>query len=648
MAKPTLDVITIGRVSVDLYGQQVGGRLEDMASFAKYVGGCPANIAIGGARLGLKTALLSRVGDEQMGRYVREQLQREGVDVSGLGTDPRRLTALAILGIRDSASFPLLFYRENCADMGLVEADVGEAFIASARAIVVTGTHFTTPAVAAASRRAMTIARRHGRQVVLDIDYRPVLWGLTGHSEGENRFVDSAKVTARLQAIVADCDVVVGTEDEIHIAGGSTDTLAALARLREATKAIIVMKRGPEGCVAFDGPIPKRIEDGLVVPGYPVEVYNVLGAGDGFMSGFLRGHLRGESLAESCRYANACGALVVSRHGCSPASPTWPELRRFLDRGSPHRALRHDLDLEHIHWATTRRGDWPEICALAFDHRPQFDSLAERHGQPPERIAAFKALVYRAARQVAGGDPAFGILVDDRYGQGVLDQAGDGKHWVARPIEQAAATPLAFLGGPDVGLSLREWPVTQTVKCLIYWQPDDPPAIAEAQGRQLEILAQACRDTGHELLLELIANRKRPGDGAATVEMMRRVYALGVRPDWWKLAAPDEESGWKPIERTIRAADPYCRGVLLLGFDAPIAKLGAAFAAAARQPICKGFAVGRSIFGKPAEDWLAGRIDDAAAVRRMASAYRRLIDIWRAARSAAAEASGSGLRKRIG
>ncbi len=648
MAKPLLDAITIGRVSVDLYGQQVGGRLEDMASFAKYVGGCPANIAIGGARLGLKMALLSRVGDEQMGRFVREQLIREGVEVSGLATDPRRLTALAILGIRDSVSFPLLFYRENCADMGLVEADIDEAFIASSRAVVATGTHFTTPAVAAASRRAMTLAKRHGRQVVLDIDYRPVLWGLAGHGEGENRFVDSAKVTARLQGIVPDCDVVVGTEDEIHIAGGSTDIQAALASLREATRAIIVLKRGPEGCVVFDGAIPKRIEDGLVVPGFPVEVYNVLGAGDGFMSGFLRGYLRGESLAESCRYANACGALVVSRHGCSPASPTWPELRRFLDRGSPHLALRHDRDLEHVHWATTRRGSWPEICALAFDHRPQFDALAERHHQPPEKIAAFKSLVYRAASQVAGGDPAFGILVDDRYGQGVLDQAGDGKHWVARPIEQAAATPLAFLGGPDVGLTLREWPVTQTVKCLIYWQPDDPPAIAEIQSRQLTILAQACRDTGHELLLELIANRKRPGDGPATLEMMRRVYAMGIRPDWWKLAAPEAESDWKPIERTIRSADPYCRGVLLLGFDAPIAKLAAAFDSAAAQPICKGFAVGRSIFAKPAEDWLSGRIDDAAAVRRMASAYRRLIEAWRAARGAAAEANGAGLRKRIG
>src|SRR5512143_674267 len=179
--EPALDVVTIGRVSVDLYGQQVGGRLEDMASFAKYVGGCPANISVGCARLGLKSALVSRVGDEHMGRFVREQLQREGVETRGLITDPARLTALVILGIRDRETFPLIFYRENCADMALGEADIDEDLIASAKAVVVTGTHFTTPSVAAASRRAMTLARQHGAKVVLDIDYRPVLWGLTGH-----------------------------------------------------------------------------------------------------------------------------------------------------------------------------------------------------------------------------------------------------------------------------------------------------------------------------------------------------------------------------------------------------------------------------------------------------------------------------------
>src|SRR5262245_34249427 len=123
-----LDVITIGRSSVDLYGQQIGGRLEDMGTFAKSVGGCPTNIAIGGARLGLKTAVITRVGDEAMGRFIREQLAREGVDITGVVTDPRRLTALVILGVRDQTTFPLIFYREDCADAALGEEDIDETF----------------------------------------------------------------------------------------------------------------------------------------------------------------------------------------------------------------------------------------------------------------------------------------------------------------------------------------------------------------------------------------------------------------------------------------------------------------------------------------------------------------------------------------
>src|SRR5579863_8904952 len=116
---PRLDVITIGRSSVDLYGVQVGGRLEDMATFSKAVGGCPTNIAIGTARLGLRSGLITRVGDEHMGRFIREQCAREGVDVTGIKTDPARLTSLVLLGIRDDKTFPLIFYRENCADSAL-------------------------------------------------------------------------------------------------------------------------------------------------------------------------------------------------------------------------------------------------------------------------------------------------------------------------------------------------------------------------------------------------------------------------------------------------------------------------------------------------------------------------------------------------
>src|SRR5919109_922934 len=161
----TLDVICIGRSSVDLYGQQVGGRLEDMASFAKYVGGCPTNIAVGTARLGLRSALITRVGDEHMGRFIREQCAREGVDVRGVVTDPQRLTALVILGIRDKDTFPLIFYRENCADAALTEDDIDEDFIAQAGAVVVTGTHFSRPNLDAASRKAIRLAKANGARV---------------------------------------------------------------------------------------------------------------------------------------------------------------------------------------------------------------------------------------------------------------------------------------------------------------------------------------------------------------------------------------------------------------------------------------------------------------------------------------------------
>ncbi|MBN9009371.1 MAG: 5-dehydro-2-deoxygluconokinase, partial [Rhizobiales bacterium] len=288
-----LDVVTIGRSSVDLYGKQIGTRLEDLASFTKAVGGCPTNIAIGSARLGLKAAVITGVGDEQMGRFIREQLAREGVSTAGVKVDPKRLTALVLLSVENDTSFPLIFYRENCADMALEEGDISEALILSAKAVLVTGTHFSKPNTEAAQRKAMRIARAAGRRVAFDIDYRPNLWGLAGHAAGEERYIASDTVSARLQTVLPECDLIIGTEEEIRIAGGKEDTLEALRRVRELSAATIVLKRGPMGCVVYEGAMPARIEDGIIGKGFPVEVYNVLGAGDAFMSGFLRGWLGG-------------------------------------------------------------------------------------------------------------------------------------------------------------------------------------------------------------------------------------------------------------------------------------------------------------------------------------------------------------------
>jgi 5-dehydro-2-deoxygluconokinase len=634
MAEPvggrSLDLITVGRSSVDLYGEQVGGRLEDMGSFAKYVGGSPTNTAVGAARLGLRAGLLTRVGDDHFGRFIREELARCGVDVRGVIPDPARLTALAVLGIRDERRFPLLFYRENCADMALCEADVDPAFIGRAGAVLINGTHLSQPGVRAASRKAAELARLAGGRVVFDIDYRPVLWGLTPPEAGENRYVPSPAVTARLQEVAPLCDLIVGTEEEFHILGGSTDTVSALRAVRALTPAVLVCKRGAAGCVAFEGPIPK-LGGGVESPGFPVEVLNILGAGDAFMSGFLRGWLRGLPVETCCRYANACGAIVVSRHGCAPAMPTWTELSAFLEGRWPHR-LRESEELEHIHWATTRTPRPAELLVLAMDHRGPLEALAAELDAPESALEDFKALAIDAVDRVADGDPRYGILLDGQFGRKALERAADHPYWLGRPIEQSGSRPLLFDGAADVGSTLRSWPQNQVVKCLVRYHPDDPPALQQQQERQLRRLFSACRETRHELLLEVIASPYGRIERDTTARVLERVYDLGIRPDWWKLEPSEQPEAWAAIEETIQRRDPLCRGVLVLGLAAAAESLAAAFQAAAPFALVRGFAVGRTIFAEPARRRLAGEIGDTEAVAALARNLQGVVAAWRRAR----------------
>ncbi|MDH3660874.1 MAG: 5-dehydro-2-deoxygluconokinase, partial [Alphaproteobacteria bacterium] len=454
-----LDVITIGRSSVDLYGAQVGGRLEDMASFRKYIGGSPTNMAAGMARLGMASAVITRVGDEHMGRFIREQLEREGVDTRGVITDPERLTALVLLGIRDDEQFPLIFYRENCADMALSVDDIDPALIAEARAVVVTGTHLSHPHTKAAALKALGLARENGARTGLDIDFRPNLWGLSGHDDGENRFIASEDVTRALQETLPLFDLIVGTEEEFFIAGGATDLGEALGAVRAISDATLVAKRGPMGAVAFTGDIPEDLEDGVTGEGFPIEVFNVLGAGDGFMAGLLKGWMADEDWSTSLKYANACGALAVSRHGCAPAYPSWQELEFFFKRGVVMPALRKDVELEHVHWATNRRGDWPVMRVFAFDHRAQFEKMADEAGAPRERIGAFKSLCLDAALDVADGRPGYGILCDERLGRKALHRAAGSGLWIGRPVEKPGSRPLRLEIGQDFGSALAEWPL---------------------------------------------------------------------------------------------------------------------------------------------------------------------------------------------
>lgn len=636
MAK-SLDLITIGRASVDLYGAQIGGRLEDMASFHKYIGGSPTNIAAGTARLGLRSGLITRVGDEHMGRFIRETLAAEGVDTRGVVTDPERLTALVILGIRDRERFPLIFYRENCADMALCEDDIDPGLIAEARAVVATGTHLSHKRTEAAVLKALRLARESGARTGLDIDYRPNLWGLAGHAAGEERFIESAEVTAKLQSTLHLFDLIVGTEEEFHIAGGTTDTIAALRAVRAVSDATLVAKRGPMGAAAFTGAIPDSLEDGERGLGFPIEVFNVLGAGDGFMSGLLKGWLTGEDWPASLEYANACGAFAVSRHGCTPAYPSWDELKFFLDRGITTPALRHDAALEQIHWATNRLHDWPEMRVFAFDHRMQLEAVADELGQPRERIGAFKALCLEAALKVAAGRPGYGLLCDGRLGRDALHAAAGSGLWIGRPVELPGSRPLRLEAEiePDFGSALAEWPLEHVVKVLAFYHPGDPPEMKAEQEATVLRLARAARANRLEFLLEIIPSKVAPVTDTTAAEIIQRFYDIGVHPDWWKLEPMRSDAGWAAACAAIKANDPYTRGIVVLGLEAPEGELAASFAVAARHDLVRGFAVGRTIFADAARAWLGGAITDAEAVADMAGKYGRLCRIWDEARARA-------------
>ncbi len=623
-----LDVITMGRCSVDLYGQQIGSRLEDVASFAKSVGGSPTNIAIGTSRLGLKSGLITRVGDEQMGRFVVEQLQREDVSTTGITIDSQRLTALVLLSVENDKTFPLIFYRDNCADSALDESDVDEQYVLSAHALLVTGTHFAKANSDGAQRKAMAIAKKNGRKIIIDIDYRPNLWGLAGHAAGDERYIKSDKVTVHLQSILADCDLIVGTEEEVHIAGGSEDTLQALRNIRSISNGVIVLKRGPMGCVVYPSAIPTSLEEGIIGQGFPIEVYNVLGAGDAFLSGFLRGWLKGETFQICATWANACGAFAVSRLLCSPEYLTWVELQYFLQHGSAHQALRLDETLNHIHWATTRRKQPDQILSFAIDHRKHFEDMADRLGVSRDKIAPFKRLAITAIGKVSGGKPGFGTLLDDTYGREAMFDAAKLNLWIGRPLEEPGSRPLRFEFTQDVGARLVDWPVTHTIKCLAFYHPADPAALRAEQSQKLRTLYEAARKVGRELLVEIIASKHGPLDEYTVAMAMAELYGLGIKPDWWKLEPQSTPAAWDEIAKVIDAHDPFCRGIVLLGLEAPEAELEKGFRAVVGKKYVKGFAVGRTIFNEAAQQWLAGSIDDDRAVGMMADKFAKLVHMW--------------------
>jgi 5-dehydro-2-deoxygluconokinase len=310
---PSYDVLAMGRSSIDLYAHEIGVPITAVTSFDAYVGGCPTNISVGTRRLGLRSALLTAVGDDQIGEFVVSFLEREGVDTQFIATKAGRRTSAVVLTIQPPDRFPLTFYREGCADRELTREDVARAPIPESALVVLTGTGLSHEPGRAATLFAADRAAASGADVLVDLDYRADQWGARSEYSG---------LVSRLLARAA---IVVGTEEEVTAAADHDDLAVAVARLLDAADGPLIVKRGARGASIY-----RRDEEPRDVAPFPVDVLNVLGAGDAFASGLITGLRRGWPLERAVRLGNATGAIVVTRHGCANFMPTWVEVEAFV------------------------------------------------------------------------------------------------------------------------------------------------------------------------------------------------------------------------------------------------------------------------------------------------------------------------------
>jgi 5-dehydro-2-deoxygluconokinase len=330
------DSLHMGRSSIDLYSNDVGSPFEKITNFAAYVGGSPANISVGGRRLGLDTCLLTAFGEDPVGDFLLDFLNNEGVETQYCPRKAGKRSSAVILGIEPPDKFPLVYYRDNCADIALTIDDVLAAPVADARVFQFAGTNLSREPSRSATFFAAELARKHGVEVVFDIDFRPDQWH------------DPRAFGVMARAIMPLVDIVIGTEDEINAAmlmdpGQISLTHSQVSDTKvggDVGKGIAwIMGLGPKALLQKLGAeglrVHARREDGGIehidCPGFPVEVHNILGAGDAFAAGFLFGYCRDMGWYKSGRIATACGAIVVTKHGCANFMPTYNEMMQFVE-----------------------------------------------------------------------------------------------------------------------------------------------------------------------------------------------------------------------------------------------------------------------------------------------------------------------------
>ena len=332
MQEKEFDLITFGRSSIDLYSQNIGADFIDIKGFDAFVGGSPLNIAVGASRLGAKVSLLTGVGNDKIGDFIINFLIKQKVNTDSIAKIEGARSSAVVLGIEPPDRFPLVFYRDNAADSQVTIDHVIAANIAKYQILEISATALNIEPSRSAVFYAVEQAVENNVEVILDIDFRADQWK------------DVRSFGLMVRALLPKVTIAIGTEEEILAATLQSadqveithqqisapeikgDIEASIQKILKLGPEILIVKRGSKGATIYykDG----RVQD---VPGFPVKILNVLGAGDAFASGFIFGYLKGWDIYKACRLGNASGAWVVQRSGCANDMPYYDEVIKFAD-----------------------------------------------------------------------------------------------------------------------------------------------------------------------------------------------------------------------------------------------------------------------------------------------------------------------------
>ena len=345
-------VACVGRIVLDIYGNQLGNLIHDMHSYSSYIGGSSANIAVGLSRLNVKTTFISKVGDDNVGGFLRKRLIQEKVNVTQLKKDKLKQTGLCILSIYKPDSHPRDIFAQDSASFNHQIEDIDTKKLNNLKIIVINGSHFAKKNTRSVCEKIIRFAKTKKIKLVMDVDYRPALWGLISASQGNTMYIKSSNVTKILQKYINNFDFIVGTDDEINILGGSNKTNNSINVVSKLMNTgVIIHKLGKKGCNIYN--INSNKKEIIKVKSFKTTVVNAQGAGDSFLSGFVKGLISNLPLSKCGLIANACGAITVSRHACSDSSPSMGEIDFYLSSKNKQATIKNHKFL-HLHWKTRR------------------------------------------------------------------------------------------------------------------------------------------------------------------------------------------------------------------------------------------------------------------------------------------------------